>query len=273
MTDTGHVEDVPIGPDLILLTRRWDAEEPRAVIVLVHGAADHSGRWGHVGGYFADAGFDVHGYDMRGHGRSGGRPMFAESFDDFLDDLEVMVERARRKKLPVFVYGHSFGGLVAAAYGVGERPQPDAYVLSAPALGSTTPRILRAVAFVLGGIMPTLTAPTVFKKEQLSRDPDVGDAYLADPHVHRRSTLRLGREAFKAMGQTEARLSRLTAPTLVVHGEADTLVPVGFSEAFAALPNVERRVFPDLRHEMHNEPESGEVLAYIRSWIDAAVSA
>lgn len=265
---SGVVEEVTVPSGPTLLTRHWERRDPKAVVVIVHGAADHSGRWGNVAEFFVESGYEVLGYDMRGHGRSSGRPMYVDTFDDFLSDLQAMLERAKASRVPVVVYGHSLGGLVALAYGVSGRPQPDLFVLSAPALDSTTPKALRALAYLFGGILPTLTAPTAIKKEQLSTDPVVGEAYLADPHVHKRSSFRLGKEAFRAMARTKRQLDRLVVPTLVVHGEADDLVPARVSAPLGRLSVVERVVFSDLRHELHNEPEAETVLAHITRWLD-----
>lgn len=267
-----RTEQVSVDDGVVLFTRHWEQPDPIGSLLIVHGAADHSGRWEHVGEFFAAAGFDTHGYDMRGHGRSGGHPMFVEHFDEFADDLEVMVRRVRADGRPLAIYAHSLGGLVALSYATSDRPQPDRYVLSAPALGSTTPKVLRAVAFVFGGLLPKLTAPTVFKKEQLSRDPSVGDAYAEDPHTHSTSSLRLGKEAFRAMAETKKRLDRLRRPTLVIHGADDDLVPPAISAPLAALSVVRRKVFAGLRHELHNEPEGDEVLAYVADWLKSAAS-
>ena len=260
-------DELRVDEDLVLLTRHWRGDAPAASVILVHGAAEHSGRWEHVGDMLAAAGFDVHGYDLRGHGRSGGHPMHVDSFDDFLADLELMLETFRRPGRPVVVYAHSLGGLVATAYGVSERPQPDLYVLSAPALGSTTPRILRAVALILSPVAPKLAVPTVIKKEYLSRDPAVGAAYIADPHVHSKGTLRLGRAAFQTMAATNRKLDRLATPTLVIHGGDDQLVPPSASAPLEAVAGVERKVFSGLRHEMHNEPEAAEVIGFVVDWL------
>lgn len=268
----GRTDELMLDDGVVLFTRHWERREPDATLLIVHGAADHSGRWEHVGEFFSQAGFDTHAYDMRGHGRSGGQPMFVERFDEFGEDLEAMMGRVRVPGRPLIVYGHSLGGLVTLSYGVSDRPQPDLYVLSAPALGSTTPKILRAVAFVFGGLMPRVTAPTVFKKEQLSRDPAVGDAYEEDPHVHAKSSLRLGKEAFRAMAETKRHLNRLVTPTLVIHGADDELVPPAISAPLAALPAVERKVFAGLRHEMHNEPEADEVLDFVLRWLKRQLS-
>ena len=266
---TSRTRQVTVDDGTVLYARHWVNEDPAGTVLIVHGVAEHSGRWEHVGEFLVSAGFDVHSYDMRGHGRSGGRPMYVESFDQYLNDLETMLAGVRIPERPVAVYGHSLGGLIAASYGVSHRPQPDLYVLSAPALGSTTPRVLRAFALAFGGLIPKLTAPTAISKDQLSRDPSVGIAYMADPYVHSRGTLRLGREVFRTMAATNRRLADLTTPTLVIHGAADRLVPPAASAPLAALPVVERKVFAGLAHEMHNEPEADVVLRFVADWLKA----
>ncbi len=107
----------------------------------------------------------------------------------------------------------------------------------------------------------------MIKKEQLSRDPAIGDAYFDDPRVHSKGTLRMGKEVFRVMAETKAALDRLKTPALVFHGSDDELVPPGVSEPFAALPNVERKVFEGLRHELHNEPEGDDVLGFVVEWL------
>jgi alpha-beta hydrolase superfamily lysophospholipase len=270
---TSSIEELEVDKDLVLHTRHWRRKDPRAAILIVHGAADHSDRWVHVGDFLQASGFDVHAYDMRGHGRSGGHPMYVDSFTDFLDDLELMMSAVRHPDLPMVVYGHSLGGLVATAYGVSDRPQPDLFVLSAPALGSTTPKVLRAVAVALSPAAPKLALPTVIKTEYLSKDPEVGEAYASDPNVHMKGTLRMGRVVFQTMAETKRRLGRLTTPALVIHGADDHLVPPKESAPLAAVPVVERKVFAGLRHEMHNEPEAEEVLGFVVEWIDGQLVA
>ncbi len=103
--------------------------------------------------------------------------------------------------------------------------------------------------------------------DQLSRDPAVGSAYFADPLVQPRSTARLGAELLRAMKRARSQLARLHVPTLVIHGGADTLVPTVVSEPLAGVAGVERRVLPNLRHEVLNEPEGPEVVAAIVDWL------
>ena len=120
---------------------------------------------------------------------------------------------------------------------------------------------------------PTVILANPIGGEQLASDPAVGIAYFADPLVQPRSTARLGAQFFGAMRHTRSRLGRLRVPTLVIHGGADTLVPTAVSEPLAALPRVERRVLPGLRHETLNEPAGPEVVAGIVAWLRDHVTA
>jgi len=142
---------------LTQLRRRWKAAgTARAIVLIVHGISEHSGRYEAVGQQLAEAGFHVVAYDHRGHGQSGGRRTYVDSFDELLDDLEDHLSEVRQLGLPVVVLGHSMGGLIATAYAVSSRPQPHYLVLSAPALGAEVPSWQR-VAAPYASSMPTRT--------------------------------------------------------------------------------------------------------------------
>jgi alpha-beta hydrolase superfamily lysophospholipase len=215
----------------------------------------------------AQAGLDVQSFDLRGHGLSGGRRVYVRRWDDFLDDVEVRLAATRRAGLPIVLFGHSMGALIALTYACSERPAPDLLVLSAPALQAAVPGWQRVLAPVLSRVAPTVVLANPITGDQLARDPAVGIAYFSDPLVQPRSTTRLGAELLGAMKRGRAGLARLRIPTLVIHGGADALVPAAGSEQLAALPGVERRVLPDLRHETLNEPEGPEVVAVIIDWL------
>lgn len=250
-----------------LLIRRWECTDPRARILIIHGVGEHSGRYEHVGAFFVDRGFDVTAFDLRGHGRSGGDRMDIESFDDYLDDVSVVFEQIP-DDVPRIIYGHSMGGLIAASYGMSDRPQPDLYVLSAPALSADVPVYLRWGAKILTRIKPGIRVPNSIKGEQLSRDPAVGEKYFADPLVETKGTARFGALLFAHMDALRPQYKELTCPTLVIHGAEDSLVPPQASAPLAALDNVERKLFAGLRHETHNEPEQAEVLGFVVAWLD-----
>jgi alpha-beta hydrolase superfamily lysophospholipase len=251
-----------------LLTRHWEASNPRATMLIVHGISEHTGRWEHVGDYFAGHGFDVHGIDLRGHGESGGAKIHVDDFGHYLDDVALMMEGLAALGRPTVMYGHSMGGLICTAYEVESRlPKPDAVVLSAPALDADAPAVLRVAAKVVGRIAPGFRLSSNIKGEQLSVDPAVGEAYFADPLVSVKATAAMGRELFAAMERTRNALHLYDVPTLVIHGTHDTLVPPAASAPLAAVARVDRRLFPEFRHELHNEPEADEVLAHILDWL------
>ncbi len=273
MTSTTDTETSRDG--LRLQTRTWrPAAAPWARVLIVHGLSEHSGRYEAVGAWLAEAGIEAHAYDQRGFGRSAGRRGYVRHWSRLLDDLEDRLAdlRAALPALPVVLYGHSLGGLLCAGYAESDRPQPDLLVLGSPALDSSHPRSLKWGAEVLGRVLPWLAPRSGGDFSVLSRDPSVGAAFRDDPLVVHTLTARFGLEAFIAQRRARSRLSRIRVPTLVVHGAEDRLVPPEASAALAELPVVERRVYPGLRHELHNEPEGGRVIGDVVAWIRARLT-
>jgi alpha-beta hydrolase superfamily lysophospholipase len=219
----------------------------------------------------SEAGLDVQAFDLRGHGLSGGRRVYVQQWSEFLNDVEGRMAALRRPGLPTVLFGHSMGALICLTYACSDRPAPDLLVLSAPPLKANVPGWQRAVAPVLSRVAPNMILANPISGDQLASDPDVGIAYFADPLVQPRSTARLGAELLGAMKRAMGELNRLHVPTLVIHGGADTLVPTAGSEPLAALPGVERRVLPNLRHETLNEPSGPEVVAIVVEWLRAHV--
>ena len=127
---------------------------------------------------------------------------------------------------------------------------------------------LRAAARVFGKLAPRLRMKSSVKGEQLSRDDTVGEAYFADPLVHLSPTARFGWALLDAMTTARRDVSGITTPTLAIHGADDSLVPPSASASLAGVPGVERKLFPGLRHELHNEPEQREVLEFVARWIE-----
>ena len=261
------VETAATSDGLEQLRRRWPVAEPAAAILVIHGIGEHSGRYQHVGRFFAQQGYDVASFDNRGFGRSGGERGHVDSFDQFLDDIEERLAERRSLGAPVVLFGHSLGGLMAADYLVGDRPQPDLAVLSSPALAAEVPRWQRVAAPVLGRLRPRMFFPSAIDGDGLSRDPEVGQAYAADPLLVAGGTAGLGYEVFRAMARVNERLDRLRVPTYVLHGDADPVVPVTASAPLGHLDGVTRRVWPDLLHECLNEPEQDEVMGEIERWL------
>lgn len=233
--------------------RTWSVEKPLARVLLLHGIAEHSGRYEHIGATLAEAGFFVQAYDHYGHGRSGGIRGHVPTFDTFLDDVEDNLGELRDSGDPVILFAHSLGGLIATAYCVSGRPLPDVLLLSGPALGANMPKWQQYGAPIIGKIAPKFFVKNEFDGSLLSKNPAVGAAYEHDPLRVNGATAGLGLEVIKAMENTNANLSNLSIPTLVVHGAADRIVPAYFSEPLGELPVVTRQTLPGLEHEILNE--------------------
>lgn len=260
-------------PDL--LVRRWPVVgRPWAALLIVHGIAEHSGRYERAGEALAAAGVDASAIDLRGNGESGGTRAYVDRWSDYLDDVESQLGhmRARARDVPVVLLGHSLGGLVALDYVTSGRPAPDLLVLSSPALGTTIPAWKKTLARALSRIAPKMRIENELDGDQLSADPAVGERYFADPLVVRTTTTRLAAEALGAQGRAAGSLDKLTIPTLVFHGTADTIVPVASSEPLAAVAVVRRTVYPGLRHETLNEPSGPSVVADVIAWLREQVA-
>lgn len=249
--------------------RQWVTDgPPRALVLMIHGIAEHSGRYEAVGAQFAAAGIGAIGIDQRGHGTTEGPKGHVETFDGFLDDVQDQLAEMRTVGVPVILLGHSMGGLVSAAYAVSDRPSPDLLVLSGPALGTDLPGWQQTAVSKLAQLSPKLFVGPPFDTEVLSRDPKVGQAYNADPLVKPGGSAGLLANLFSTMHATAAQVDKLTIPTLCLHGGDDELVPTNASSVLEGVPAVTRRVLPNLRHEIFNEPEGPEIVASVIDWID-----
>lgn len=264
------VERVTARDGTALLVRHWPASGSAAWarMLIVHGLAEHSGRWEHVGGHFATGGLDVTAFDLRGFGASEGRRAFVDRWSQLHDDIEERIAALRDAgPEPLALYGHSLGGLIALGYVLDGRSLPDALVLSAPGLDSTIPGWKRLMARVLGRVTPRMRVANGLDARHLSHDQAVIDAYGPDPLNVHSSTMAFGLHAFAEQQRVAAALDRLSLPTLVIHGGDDHIVPTSASERLDGRPGVTRRVYPDIRHELHNEPEGPQILDDVVAWL------
>jgi len=265
---------------LELHTLRWPADgEARAHVLLIHGIAEHAGRHALVATRFAQAGIETHAFDLRGFGASSGRRAYLDRWSQYHDDVEDQLAaiRAVSGRLPVVLYGHSMGGLIALGYVLANapRPQSDLLVLSAPAIGANVALWKRSLADVLGRITPHMEIANDLPPGGLSHDPQVELAYRSDPLNHHSTTSRLGMELFHEQARVASRLAHIAAlplPTYVLHGADDEVVPVSSSASLEGRPNVTRHVYAGLRHEMHNEPEAAEVIDDTLAWMLARLN-
>ena len=248
---------------------------PRGVVVLSHGFGEHARRYDHVAQRFGESGLVVYALDHRGHGRSGGKRVYVRDISEYTGDFDTLVGIAAGDypDLKLVVLGHSMGGGIVFAYGAEHPDDYTAMVLSGPAVDAQS-AVSPAKAFVakaLGSIAPGLPIEQL-PTDAVSRDPAVVAAYDADPLVHHGKFPAGIARALLLVGDTmPQRAAALTAPLLVVHGGQDKLVPVSGSHRLVECvgsEDVKIKVYPELYHEVFNEPERAVVLDDVASWIE-----
>jgi acylglycerol lipase len=248
---------------------------PRGVVVIAHGAGEHSGRYLHVADRLTREGYAVYAPDHRGHGRSGGPRALLDRMDNAVADLDSVVLQAASAHpgLPVFLLGHSMGGAVALCYAMRHQDRLAALALSAPlaALEAASP-VVRVAAKVLSTLTPRLPVIAV-DASLVSRDPAVVEAYNADPLVHHgKLPARTVAELAAAVQSFPEGVARITVPTLILYGTADGLCPpegsVMVGERIGAADRTVKS-YPGLYHEILNEPEQEQVMDDLCTWLDA----
>jgi alpha-beta hydrolase superfamily lysophospholipase len=241
---------------------RWDADSPRYVTVLVHGYAEHAGRYEHVARALVERGATVYAADHLGHGRSDGEPALLADLEDIVADTGTVVAAAHAEHphLPLVLIGHSMGGIVATRYAQEHRDELAALVLSGPAIGGN----------------PDLIPTMPLDPDWLSRDPEVGRHYAEDPLVYSGPFKRPTLEALVAsIARVAAGGDLGSLPTLWIHGEADALCPL--RQAREAIERVrgsrlEERTYPGARHEVFNETNQDEVISDVTTFLDRTLA-
>jgi alpha-beta hydrolase superfamily lysophospholipase len=254
-----------------LVARTWSpGGEPSHVVLLAHGYGEHVGRYEHVAAALVAGGAVVYAVDHVGHGKSAGEPVLIADFERVVDDVHEVDLRARAEHpgLPVVLIGHSMGGLIAARYAQRYGDSLAALVLSGPVVGAWE---------AVGQLLALPELPDVpLDSTTLSRDPEVGRAYDADPLVWHGPFKRPTLEALSAgLAAIEQGPPLGSLPLMWAHGEADQLVPVAGSRSGIERLRGERfveKVYPEARHEIFNEINKEEVLADVTAFLDECLA-
>jgi alpha-beta hydrolase superfamily lysophospholipase len=247
---------------------------PAGLILVVHGVAEHAGRYHHVADLLVGLGLRVAILDHRGHGRSGGKRLLVRDLSEFSADLETLRKLELVTGAPTYLLGHSMGGCIALDYALDHQSSLTALILSAPAVlpGDDINPVLMRVAKVLGKVAPGLPGQKL-SSASISRDPAVVAAYDADPLVFRgKLSAGIGGAMLRAMDSFPARLPSLTLPLLVLSGTEDKLVnPDGarLVDRLAGSTDKTLKMYDGLYHEVFNEPEKELVLGDLRDWLKA----
>jgi alpha-beta hydrolase superfamily lysophospholipase len=268
----GHFT-TPDGADIY--TQAWLPDDaPLAIILIVHGLGEHSGRYGNYVNYFIPRGYALYSFDTRGHGRSSGPRGYVERFDRFVEDIDRRAAEARSDwpGTPLFVLAHSLGSLMGLSYA---RQHPDrltGLITSGTALQDALrlPTWKRGLATILSSVLPSLKMNNGIALTDLSHDPAVLAAFQADPLTHTWGTPRLATEAEVVRAQIRQGTATWRVPTLMLHGGADPICLAEGARQFAAQTPpglVEYHEYAGLYHEIHNEAEKEQVFHDIETWL------
>jgi alpha-beta hydrolase superfamily lysophospholipase len=258
-----------------LFWQTWTPAGPvRGVVVIVHGFCEHAGRYARLAEELHRQGFAVHAGDLRGHGKSAGARIAIRRFDDYLDDAQRLVERARQQHpgRPVFLLGHSMGGAIVLWLAISRQPPIDGLIACAPAVsvGDRVFPVLRRLAGVCSLLAPWLRLFRVGGR-RISRDPAVVADFRADPLVfHGRFPVRTAAEILRVGAQIQRRAQSLTLPVLLLHGTDDMVTdPLGSRLVYDRAKSADRtlHLYPGLYHDLFHEPEHGQVTADVLAWL------
>jgi acylglycerol lipase len=257
----------------------WEPEKNiKAVMVLIHGLGEHGGRYGgDFASFYTDSNIAVLSPDLPGHGKTDGIRGHISDPNLFLDYIEILLDKvkARYPKKPVFLYGHSMGGLITLWYTLARSPKLNGVIVTSPAIGTKdpVPSAKKFMAVLMNAVMPTFTMNNGLDVNQLSRDKKVVEAYTTDPLVHRLVSARLGLFIIRHGEWILAHAKDNKNDMLVMIGSKEGIVDKVAVDQFCQLaPHVDYKVWPELFHEIHNEPEKNEVYQYTKKWIYAHLS-
>jgi acylglycerol lipase len=246
----------------------------KAVLLVVHGLGEHSGRYMNVVNHFVPLGYAVYGFDHIGHGKSGGVREFVERFEDYTDTLTIYYSMVKgwQPGRPIFLLGHSMGGLIAPYYLIDHQADFQGAVISAPAIkvsGNISP-VTITLGKVLSVLLPKMGILPV-DPNTVSRDPEVVKAYAGDPLVfHGKTPARLAAEMLKAMLRVSAEAGKITLPFIALQGSDDKLVDPGAAQMLydkAGSKDKTLKIYQGFYHEVFNEPERARVLKDVETWL------
>ncbi len=272
--DEGHVTQRAVPGPALYFKSTMPEGAPKAVLGLLHGYADHAARYDHVAKELAEAGIGVVAIDMRGHGRAQGVRGFCSRFDEFLDDAEELVRLVddRAKGAPRFLFGHSFGGLVASRSVLDSPGAWRGLLLSAPFFGLAleVPAAKILAGKIASRIVPKLGLSSGLHGRDMTHDPVRARSYDEDPLVFKKARARWFTETTQAQADVLARARNLRIPFYEMFGSGDKVASFASGKAFFDAASSEDKTWDPkegLFHEILNEPSYRESAATLAAWI------
>jgi alpha-beta hydrolase superfamily lysophospholipase len=243
------------------------------MIILIHGLGEHSGRYGsHFADFYTSHNIGIKSFDLPGHGRSYGKkghiddPILTfEIIDDLINDTRIQFP-----DIPLFIYGHSFGGEIGLWYNIARHPKVKGLIITSPLIGpkDPVPAVKMFLAKTMDKLYPFFAMENGLRTEDLSRDKHVVNAYISDPLVHPMITAKTGMVIINRGKWIMENASDNDNETLLMVGDCENIVnPQPIIEFSKIAPHVTLQIWPGLFHEIHNEPEKKEVLNFTLNWI------
>jgi len=257
-----------------IFSQMWEPENPpKGVIVLVHGLGEHSGRYStHFAKHYLNKGFSILTFDLPGHGKSSGKSGHINDYGDFNKLLSAGISHAKKEypSLPIFIYGHSLGGLIALEYSIQIKPDINGVIASVPVLDINQPihPVKLVLAKIMNKIFPSFTLDNGINRNMLSSDISVIEKYNADPLVHEHTSARVGMYMIEKGKFVLDNAKNVSLPTLVMVGSAERIVSKKAIHDFCEQSDkCSEKIWADFYHELHNEPGKKSVLKYTTKWI------
>ena len=264
---------------LKIVTRSWrPAGAPRAVMVLIHGFNAHSGYMAWPAEQFAARGLSVYALDLRGRGESEGERFYVEEFSDYLSDLHTLVSQARSENpgTPIFVLGHSAGGVIASSYVFEHQHEIAGLVCESFAFDVGLPHLVQLALQGVSHLAPHLHVFSL-DNNTFSRDPKAVERMNKDPLIAKESQpAETASEMLKAAERLKANMPAFMVPVLIIHGTADKATRPAGSQYFfdhAGATDKTLRLYEGHFHDLLNDVDKEKVMADIQAWLDARIPA
>jgi len=261
---------------LEIYSKAWlPAGKPKAVVCIIHGVGEHIGRYEPDATALTEAGYIVTGFDQRGFGRSAGQRGYTPNLNAYFDDIDLFLEEAVKRfpGLPRFLYGMSMGAILVLAYPNLRHADLKGVIAAAPGLKNALEKQKGKLFLTkaLGGIIPAFSLDSGIDATMLSRDPNVVEAYIKDPLVHRTVTAGWGKAMLDAIALVYKNAPSYPVPLLLMHGTKDEIAYPTSSETYATLAPKDSttvRMWDGFKHELHTDPEQVKVFKVMVDWLD-----
>jgi acylglycerol lipase len=254
----------------------WEAKNTKAVVVLVHGMGEHSGRYAHVAKKLTENEYSVVAFDHFGHGNTSGKRGHNPGFEAVLESITKTIEKAKElfKEKPIFLYGHSMGGNAVINYSIRINHDLKGVIGTSPflKLAFQPPKIKLAVGKILQKIAPSITMGNELNANDISREKIEVNKYVNDPLVHDKISPNFSLNFIETGQWAIENANKLKTPMLLLHGTGDKIIDYKGTQEFAnKSKNAMLKLYKGGYHELQNDLCKEEMLQDVVNWLNSQV--